>query len=88
VALAFDVHVQNGEIKAAAARVIRDAMPVGSELELRRLIANAVANQSSARWQEDVRQRKLAIAEGNGVVHGERLVLKRWGLDELPAETA
>jgi hypothetical protein len=88
LALAFDVHVQNGGVKAAAARVIRDAVPLGSELELRRLVANAVADQSSARWRDDVRQRKLAIAEGHGVVHGERLVLRNWGLDELPAETA
>ena len=84
LALAFDIHVQNGGIQAAAARVIREALPLGTEREVRRLIANAVADRATPRWREDVRQRKLAIAEGQGVVHGEALVLRRWGLDDVP----
>lgn len=85
LALAFDVHVQNGGVKATVLRAIREAGPVAGEPELRRRVAHAVADHAAARWREDVRQRKLAIAEGEGVVHGERLVLSHWGLDELPA---
>ena len=55
VALAFDIHVQNGGVKKAAAARIREKLPVADELELRRLVANVVADGASARFREDVR---------------------------------
>ncbi|HYB42136.1 MAG TPA: peptidoglycan-binding protein [Candidatus Methylomirabilis sp.] len=86
LALCFDVHVQNGGIKPAARAQIRQAgIPPGDERSLRRLIANAVADGASAKYREDVRARKLCIAEGQGRVHGHDYVLESWGLGESPA---
>ena len=83
VALCFDVHVQNGGIKPAAMDAIKQS-GARSEADLRKAIANAVADQSSKEWREDVRKRKLAIATGAGVVHGLSLKLNDWGLDDVP----
>jgi hypothetical protein len=33
-------------------------------------VANCVAEASNPEWAEDVRRRKLCIANGRGVVHG------------------
>jgi len=86
-ALAFDVHVQNGGIKAAAREQIRKelaAHPVGAERDLRIIIAHAVADKAT-KFREDVRERKLTLAAGSGRVHGEMFVLRNWGLDDLAA---
>jgi hypothetical protein len=85
IALTFDIHVQNGGIKKAAADSIRSAPAPADELALRRRIADAVADAASARFREDVRVRKLTVAEGAGAVHGETFVLADWGIAELPA---
>jgi len=88
-ALAFDVHVQNGGIKPAAQKEIvttLEQMPATTELELRVIIANAVADASRS-YKEDVRARKLTIAAGTGKVHGEAFVLSNWGLDEFLADS-
>jgi len=89
IALAFDIHVQNGGISDAAAQEIRDTLaahPSDRELDLRIAIANAVAdNARNVRFREDVRQRKLTVATGAGQVHGDTYVLRNWGLAELPA---
>jgi peptidoglycan hydrolase-like protein with peptidoglycan-binding domain len=88
-ALAFDIHVQNGGIKASARKEIDTALqenPVTAERELRVIIANAVADASTS-FREDVRSRKLTIATGAGKVHGELFVLSNWGLDESPADS-
>lgn len=82
LALCFDIHVQNGSIKRRAMDIIKAARP-RSELELRRVIANAVADQSREAFREDVRRRKLAIATGSGVVHGMQLNLASWGLEDV-----
>lgn len=37
-----------------------------------RIVANRRADAASARWVEDVRRRKLTIANGAGMVHGRR----------------
>ena len=84
VALCFDVHVQNGGIKPAAMDAIKRS-GARSEVDLRKAIANAVADQARDEWKEDVRKRKLAIATGSGVVHGMSLRLSDWGLDDVPA---
>jgi len=88
-ALAFDIHVQNGGVKAAdrktfAARMARagDRSPSAR----RALLADLVAASASARWRADVAARKRAIATGLGEVHGMHLDLSTWGMDlEDPA---
>jgi hypothetical protein len=88
-ALAFDIHVQNGGIKAAARNEIASALeqlPAATEHEVRVIIANAVADASATSFREDVRARKLTIATGVGKVHGETFVLSSWGLAEAPAD--
>jgi peptidoglycan hydrolase-like protein with peptidoglycan-binding domain len=88
VALAFDIHVQNGSVTAAAAQQIEATLaahPSDREQDVRVAIANAVANTASnVAFREDVRQRKLTVATGSGQVHGGTYVLRNWGLAELP----
>jgi len=55
------------------------------ELELRVIIANAVADASKS-FNEDVRARKLTIATGIER-SGETFVLNNWGLDETLADS-
>jgi hypothetical protein len=88
LALCFDIHVQNGGIRPAAHAAIRRAVsgnPVSPELPLRQAIANAVADTARAAWREDVRRRKLTIANGRGTVHQHEYVLENWGLSEAAA---
>jgi hypothetical protein len=87
-ALCFDIHVQNGGIGTRARSLLRAglrAWPPRRELDLRRLLANAVADAALPRFAEDVRARKMAIATGAGTVHGLQLVLENWGLTEMEA---
>lgn len=77
-ALMFDIAVQNGDIGSAARTRILDgfaALPAGlpedeRELQKMRIVANRRAEAASAKFVEDVRRRKLCIANGAGVVHG------------------
>lgn len=88
IALAFDIHVQNGGVKEEAREQIRrelTANPPGSERARRAIIGNAVADHAKPRWRADVRSRKLTIADGTGTVHGGNYVLRSWGLGEFPA---
>lgn len=89
IALCFDIHVQNGGVKADARRRLDrdlDRHPTGGNEQITRiLLAHAVADEASAEYREDVRARKLAIAVGAGRVHGSLYVLRNWGLDESPA---
>jgi len=85
-ALCFDIHVQNGGISAAAAADIQAATTApGDEHALRVVIANAVADNAKAAFREDVRSRKLTIANGAGSVHGGNFVLSQWGLLDIAA---
>jgi hypothetical protein len=89
LALCFDIAVQNGGIKPVANKRIQQQIaqqPAQAELDLRKLVANAVADAARARFQEDVRARKLTIATGQGRVHGHQYVLAQWGLGEFPAQ--
>jgi hypothetical protein len=92
IALAFDIHVQNGGISAAAAQQIQQTItdhPSDREQDLRVAIANAVADTATnVKFREDVRQRKLTVATGSGQVHGGTFVLRNWGLSELPLPPA
>ena len=78
VALMFDIKVQNGSIsKRVRSQILQDFKALGSNLskkvlEIRRMriVANRRAEASYTRWIEDVRSRKLCIANGKGTVHG------------------
>jgi len=84
VALMFDISVQNGGIKEpVTTRIKRDFATLDSglgsddlEVGKLRIIANRRAEAASRRWVEDVRARKLTIANGEGVVHGRRYELE------------
>jgi len=84
VALMFDISVQNGGIKEPVTTRIKhdfatlDSGLGGDDLEVAklRIIANRRADAASRRWAEDVRARKLTIANGEGVVHGRRYDLE------------
>jgi hypothetical protein len=85
-ALAFDVQVQNGRFKPAAFDRAASLPADAPELERRRVLANAVADSANPRWAEDVRRRKLALAEGAGRVHGRDYRFQAWGMDgSVPA---
>ncbi len=80
LALCFDIHVQNGGLrKGVGASIERQVCDGMSEVERRRIVANAVA-ATAGKWGDDVRVRKLAIANGEGTVHGHHYVLENWGL--------
>ncbi len=78
VALMFDVATQNGSIRNRTGERIRDGYNAldttlsKDDLEVARMqvVANCAAEASLPRWIEDVRRRKLCIANGRGVVHG------------------
>lgn len=85
VALAFDIHVQNGGVKPAAFKQLareRQDGSLKSQRALRMRTAELVAQSADSQWRADVLARKTAIATGEGTVHGERLVLENWGLGE------
>jgi peptidoglycan hydrolase-like protein with peptidoglycan-binding domain len=87
LALAFDVHVQNGGIQPDARAEIKRHVaqhPMEREQDLRVAIAHAVAKASNPPSRQDVLSRKLTIATGSGTVHGGSFVLRNWGLAELP----
>lgn len=85
-ALMFDILVQNGSISSLVrAQILRDFEKIDPGLmkedgvlldeetvEVARMtvIANRRAEAANPRWIEDVRARKLCIAQGRGKVHG------------------
>ncbi len=78
VALMFDIKVQNGSINVVVqSQIMQDFQQLdpaltGDDLEVGRLriVANRRAEAANPRWVEDVRARKLTIANGAGTVHG------------------
>jgi hypothetical protein len=88
IALCFDIHVQNGGVGTATCQAIKDATVGAQESVVREALANAVADHAKPEFQNDVRQRKLAIARGQGVVHQRQIVLLNWGLADVPAVVA
>ena len=86
VALAFDCHVQNGKSRVTAVNSLVNIVGSLPEPQMRLQLANEIANLSSPRWQEDVRQRKIALANGSGQVHGKHYNLANWGLLETMAQ--
>ncbi len=85
IELAFDVHVQNGGFKPAAFALAAALPPGTPEIDRRRRLAHAVADSANPRWADDVRERKLALANGAGSVHGRSYNLAGWGLSEVAA---
>jgi hypothetical protein len=82
LALCFDVQVQNGGINGPAAALITGQQtPATTEVQLLSIIANAVGHSARPAYVADVLSRKLAIAAGNGLVHGTNYVLVNWGLE-------
>jgi len=77
-ALMFDIKVQNGSIKSVVQeQIMSDFQTISSDLAQEeqevaklRIIANRRAEAAKTRWVEDVRLRKLCIANGGGAVHG------------------
>ena len=77
VALMFDIQTQNGSIKPlvktqilADFKQVTASAPDDVEVARMRIIANRVAASARAQFVDDVRVRKLTIAEGKGTVHG------------------
>lgn len=77
-ALMFDICVQNGSIAdstkalilADFAKLPQSLSPEDAELGRMRSVANRRAEAANPKFVEDVRTRKLCIAEGRGTVHG------------------
>ena len=93
-ALMFDISVQNGGIGKKTGDLIQadiDQLPSSSgplvqEVDKMRIIANRRADATSTAWREDVRQRKLTIANGEGKVHNVQWNLERqFGIRLMPA---
>lgn len=92
VALMFDIKVQNGSISATTkAQIDRDFAaieatdPDAVEVERLRAVANRRAEAANPRWIEDVRTRKLTIANGTGTVHGAHFDLEtQYGITLKP----
>ena len=78
VALMFDIKVQNGSINSSVQAIINaDVQALSSDLSDEdqeqaklRIVANRRAEAANSKWVEDVRTRKLCIANGGGTVHG------------------
>jgi hypothetical protein len=76
VALMFDIVTQSGSISSIVkAQILADfgslpASDPGNEVAKMRIVANRRAAASNPKYIDDVRTRKLAIANGNGKVHG------------------
>jgi hypothetical protein len=84
LALMFDIKVQNGSIsplvKAQIERDFKQLEPSGDwendEVARLRIVANRRAEAAKPEWIEDVRRRKLTIANGEGTVHGRHYNLE------------
>jgi hypothetical protein len=73
VALLFDIVTQNGSIGPSVKALIQAdfaKLAPADEVGRLRVIANRVAENARPQYVEDVRTRKLAVANGGGTVHG------------------
>jgi hypothetical protein len=95
VALFFDIITQNGSIDPAVQQLIEKdfknhpatgSIEVDEPIQLA-IVANRRADAANPKWQEDVRKRKLTIANGQGVVHGSHYNLaEQYAIKLVPAE--
>jgi hypothetical protein len=84
--LMFDTAVQNGGIDQPKEQEIRNrlaAAPGAVGRARREIFANAIAEKSKPEFVEDVRARRLTIAQGEGTVHGATYRPDDWGLAEI-----
>jgi hypothetical protein len=93
VALMFDICVQNGSISPVVkAQILADFMELPDakdQVARMRVIANRRSSAVKAQFINDVRLRKLTIAEGQGTVHGIQYNLEeQFGLRLRPLQTA
>ena len=92
LALMFDICVQNGSIGSSTAAKIRldfariaSADPLAIEVARLQAIANRRADAATPAFVEDVRVRKLAIANGEGTVHNIQYNLEQqFGIRLVP----
>jgi hypothetical protein len=85
LALMFDIRVQNGVIfDYVKVQILHDLSRLGVKLERGereceslRIVANRLADASEPGWREDVRQRKLTIATGQGTIAGAHIDLEQ-----------
>ncbi len=92
LALMFDICVQNGSISQATSATIHAdfdriaaADPADVEVARLRSIANRRAEAATKAFVEDVRVRKLAIANGEGIVHNIQYNLEQqFGIRLVP----
>jgi len=77
--LAFDIAVQNGSVVPKARQWFLQHPEHKSPEEWRRLkaLAHAVSQGALPQWRADVLSRKLAIAVGQGTVHGRWYNVKK-----------
>ena len=85
VALCFDCHVQNGASRVQAVDELAPLAGRIGEADMRKRLANRVADLSSPRWREDVRGRKTTIALGEADFRSRHYRLADWGLGEFAA---
>ena len=80
--LMFDIAVQDGgmQSKGRLASARERLNPRMSGLDRRSTIAEVVVDTIDGSFKEDVRQRKMCIANGRGTVHQGNYNLARWGL--------
>jgi hypothetical protein len=96
VALMFDILVQNGSISnLVKAQILQDYAQIretsedGSEAARMKIVALRRSAVVNPRFIEDVRSRKMTIAEGSGVVHGVPYDLEdQFGLTLAPLADA
>ena len=73
------------QIKLDFAHIDSKLSSSDTEVERLRIIANRRASAAKDQWVEDVRTRKLTIANGQGTVHGNYYDLKeQYGLGLEP----
>lgn len=94
IALMFDILVQNGGIKPLTeAQIRQDFLGISpgsdwatNEVARMRIVGGRRAEAANPQWQNDVRSRKLTIANGAGVVHGRQYDLAQmYGIRLAPA---
>lgn len=85
VALMFDINVQNGRVNrnGAGDRIFEDYLKIPADLSNKekqvakmKIVATRRAEVSHPRWRDDVENRKMTIALGQGSVHGRKYNLE------------
>ena len=88
--LMFDIKVQNGklfkvdqkagvDVKASIIERFKDIKPGDEETKLV-VVAEERSNAAMQKWRAAVLARKMAIARGEGTVHGQHLSMDEFGI--------